>query len=121
MDMDRSHGPGTAAATCRKRSARAVPPSSANVATVTIVVPTLREAANLQPLAKRVARALADAGIAWEPLFMENDSGDGSTGVAAELAAERLPVRLTVRCGERPDPRVPWSRASPVAGSTASW
>ena len=67
-------------------------------AAVSIVVPTLREAANLRPLAERVAGALAGRVAAWELLFV----GDGSAAVAAGLA-ERLPVRMVVRRGARPD------------------
>ena len=51
----------------------------------------------------RIARALADTGIAWELLFVDDDWGDDSTGIAAALAAEGLPVRMTVRRGARPD------------------
>ena len=47
-------------------------------------------------------RALAGTGIAWELLFVDDDSGDGSSRVAAALA-ERLPVRMAVRRGARPD------------------
>ena len=71
-------------------------------AAVSIVVPTLREAANLEPLAERVAGALAGRGPAWELLFVDDDSRDGSEAVAAGLAA-RLPVRMVVRRGGRPD------------------
>ena len=71
-------------------------------AAVSIVVPTLREAANLEPLAERVAGALAGRGPAWEMLFVDDDSRDGSEAVAAGLAA-RLPVQMVVRRGGRPD------------------
>ncbi len=70
--------------------------------TVSIVVPTLREAANLRPLAEGVANALAETGIAWELLLVDDDSDDGSTAVAAELS-RRLPVRMEVRRGAQPD------------------
>ena len=70
--------------------------------TVSIVVPTLREAANLRPLAARIAGALAGTGIAWELLLVDDDSDDGSTVVAAELA-KQLPVRMEVRRGVPPD------------------
>ena len=88
---------------------------------VSIVVPTLREAANLRPLAERIAGALAGTGIAWELLLVDDDSGDGSTVVAAELA-KQLPVRMEVRRGVPPDlsPRRA-RRGWRGAGSIESW
>ena len=65
-------------------------------------VPTLREVANLRPLAWRVAGALADSGIAWELLLVDDDSRAGSEAVAAELG-KRLPVRMAVRRRVRAD------------------
>ena len=69
---------------------------------VSIVAPTLREAANLRPFAERVAGALAGSGFAWELLLVDDDSGDGSAAIAAELG-RRLPVRMEVRRGAAPD------------------
>ena len=66
------------------------------------MAPTLREAANLTPLAERIAGALAGRGMAWELLLVDDDSRDGSEAVAAGLAA-RLPVRMHVRRGAPPD------------------
>ena len=63
---------------------------------VSIVVPTFREAANIPALTERVHAALAGSGIEWELLFADDDSGDGSEAVVAELA-RRLPVRLETR------------------------
>ena len=77
-------------------------PPAGDPAAVSIVVPTLREAANLEPLAERVAGALAGRGQAWELLFVDDDSRDGSEAVAAGLAG-RLPVQMAVRRGGRPD------------------
>ena len=74
----------------------------ADARSISIVVPTLREVANLSRLAERIAGALAGKGIAWELLLVDDDSGDGSTAVVAELA-ERLPVRMEVRRGVPPD------------------
>ena len=65
-------------------------------AAVSIVVPTLREAANIPPLAARIRDALSGAGLRWELLLVDDDSGDGSEQIAAELA-RRLPVRMEVR------------------------
>ncbi len=63
---------------------------------VSIVVPTFREAANIPRLAERIEAALSGSGIAWELLLVDDDSGDGSEAVAAELG-RRLPVRLVTR------------------------
>lgn len=70
-------------------------PGNANP-TLSIIVPTFREAANLARLAGRVDAALSGSGIEWELVVVDDDSGDGSDEVAAELA-RRLPVRLVVR------------------------
>ena len=67
---------------------------------VSIVVPTFREAANIPALAERVHSALSGAGIEWELILADDDSGDGSEAVVAGLA-RRLPVRLETR-RERP-------------------
>ena len=66
------------------------------------MVPTLREAPNLEPLAERVAGALAGRGLAWELLLVDDDSDDDTLDVAGRLA-RRLPLRVEVRRGKRPD------------------
>ena len=63
---------------------------------VSIVVPTFREAANIPLLAERIHAALADSGIAWELLLVDDNSEDGSDAVVADLA-QRLPVRMVTR------------------------
>lgn len=63
---------------------------------VSIIVPTFREAANIPRLAERIQAALADSGIAWELLLVDDNSEDGSEAVVAELAG-RLPVRMVTR------------------------
>ena len=63
---------------------------------ISIVVPTFREAENLPVLAERVDAALSGSGIEWELVLADDDSGDGSEEVVAELA-RRLPVRMEVR------------------------
>ena len=84
------------------RSDRGRPGSgAASGRAVSIVVPTLREAANIRPLAERIDAALRGSGLAWELLLVDDDSGDGSEAVVAALA-ERLPVRIHVRRGVPP-------------------
>ena len=64
--------------------------------TLSIIVPTFREADNIAPLAERIDAALSGTGIEWELLLVDDDSSDGSETVAAELAW-RLPVRMVTR------------------------
>ena len=47
-------------------------------------------------MAERIDAALSGTGIEWELLLVDDDSGDGSEAVAAEMA-RRLPVRMVVR------------------------
>ena len=70
------------------------------IRSVTVVVPTFREAANIPVLAERVQAVLSGGAVEWELLFADDDSGDGSAGVVAELA-RRFPVRMETR-RERP-------------------
>jgi dolichol-phosphate mannosyltransferase len=67
---------------------------------ISIVVPTYREAENLQPLAETVDAALQGAGYDYELLVVDDDSRDGSEEICAKLS-ERYPVRIVVRKGER--------------------
>ena len=63
---------------------------------VSIIVPTFREAANIPRLAERIHAALSDSGITWELLLVDDNSQDGSEAVVAQLA-NRLPVRMVTR------------------------
>ena len=63
---------------------------------VSVVAPTFREAENIPALAERVAAALAGTGIEWELVLADDDSGDGSEAVVAELARS-LPIRMATR------------------------
>ncbi len=67
---------------------------------LSIIVPTYREAANLEPLCDRVFLATRSAGIEAEMIIVDDDSRDGSAEVVGTLA-ERHAVRIVVRRGER--------------------
>ncbi len=69
--------------------------SSSTAFTVSVVVPTYREAGNLVALAERVTVALRDSSD-WELLVVDDDSRDGTEQIMRELSAA-LPVRLHVR------------------------
>src|SRR5262245_61880117 len=66
---------------------------------VTVIIPTLNEAGNIEPLVDRLAAAFGTRDD-WEILFVDDDSSDG-TGTRIRRAAVRHPVQLIVREGER--------------------
>ena len=63
---------------------------------VSIIIPTLNEAANLPELARRTDAALRDAGISYELVIVDDGSTDGTPAVAADLGANH-PIRLVER------------------------
>lgn len=66
---------------------------------LTVVVPTYNERANVAVLVDRLDAALP--GVAWEVVFVDDDSPDG-TAAAVRALAERMPqVRLLHRVGRR--------------------
>jgi dolichol-phosphate mannosyltransferase len=66
---------------------------------LTVVVPTLNERENLPLVAAKIADALA--GIAWEVIFVDDDSADGTAAVARELGAKDARIRCIRRVGRR--------------------
>ena len=64
-----------------------------------VVVPTFNEAANVPLVVERLDRVLA--GIAWEVIFVDDDSPDGTAGVAAGIALRDRRVRVIRRVGRR--------------------
>ncbi|MEK7757078.1 MAG: polyprenol monophosphomannose synthase [Planctomycetota bacterium] len=65
-----------------------------------IIVPTYREAPNIEPLVTRVFAAMTPTGIGVELIIVDDDSQDGTEQIVERLR-ERYPVRLVVRRGER--------------------
>ncbi|HZZ82556.1 MAG TPA: glycosyltransferase family 2 protein [Gemmataceae bacterium] len=67
---------------------------------VTVIVPTFREVENLPILVPQVANHLADAGISFEIVVVDDNSQDGTDAACAKLAAS-FPLRLLVRTQDR--------------------
>ena len=67
---------------------------------VSIVVPTYKEAENLPVLTERLFATLADANIAGELIIVDDDSRDGTIEVVEQLAGAH-PIRLITRTEER--------------------
>jgi dolichol-phosphate mannosyltransferase len=68
-------------------------------ADLALVVPTLNERDNVRLLIERLERALE--GIAWEVIFVDDDSPDGTADVVRALAGHRANVRCLQRIGWR--------------------
>src|SRR6266851_5588102 len=70
-----------------------------SIAELTIVVPTLNERDNILPFLEKLEAALP--GVAWEVIFVDDDSRDG-TADAVRTVAQRDPrVRCLQRIGRR--------------------
>lgn len=64
-----------------------------------IVLPTLNERENLAPLVERLDEALQ--GIAWEAIFVDDNSPDGTSDEARALSQRDRRVRIIQRIGRR--------------------
>jgi dolichol-phosphate mannosyltransferase len=78
------------------RPAAALAPAAPDL---TVVVPVLNERDNILPLVERLRAVLA--GIAWEVIFVDDDSRDGTRDEVMALARIDPRVRLLHRIGRR--------------------
>ncbi len=66
---------------------------------LSVVVPTFRERGNVAELARRLEAALA--GVAWEAIFVDDNSPDGTATAVKEIAARDPRIRCLRRVGRR--------------------
>ena len=66
---------------------------------LSVVIPCYNEAANVAPLVARLDRALA--GIAWEAIFVDDDSPDGTADTVRRAARTDPRLRCLRRIGRR--------------------
>jgi dolichol-phosphate mannosyltransferase len=66
---------------------------------LTVVVPTFNESANVAPLVAALTKALS--GIAWEVVFVDDNSPDGTSDAVREIARRDRRVRIVQRYGRR--------------------
>jgi len=66
---------------------------------LTVVVPCFNERANVAPMVAALGAALA--GVAWEVVFVDDDSPDGTAAAVRELAQADARVRCIRRVGRR--------------------
>src|SRR3981189_1134183 len=82
------------------RNRRPPPPAARPVTTVvSIIIPTLNERENIEPLLSLVTAALPDT--EWEVIFVDDDSRDGTAGHVRALARRNPRVRCLQRIGRR--------------------
>lgn len=74
-------------------------PLPLRAADLTIVIPTLNERENIQPLLERLDLALA--GSRWEVIFVDDDSKDGTPEAVREIGRSDPRVRCLQRIGRR--------------------
>jgi dolichol-phosphate mannosyltransferase len=68
-------------------------------AVLSIVIPTFKERGNVAELVRRLDAVLA--GIAWEAIFVDDNSPDGTAAAVKEIAANDPRVRCLRRVGRR--------------------
>src|SRR4029077_17839460 len=68
-------------------------------AELTVVVPSFNEIENVEPLIERLSDALD--GIAWEVIYVDDDSSDGTASKVRELSQTDPRVRCVQRIGRR--------------------
>src|SRR3954469_21935261 len=73
--------------------------SEASIAELSVVIPTYKERGNIEVLVQRLDAALT--GIAWEAIFVDDDSPDGTADVVKLLAAKDPRVRCIRRVSRR--------------------
>jgi len=77
----------------------AAPPAQAGPAMLSVVVPTYNECENVSELVRRLAHQLVD--VAWEVIFVDDDSPDGTADVVRAIARRDPRVRCIQRVGRR--------------------
>jgi len=71
----------------------------APTATLSVVIPSYNERPNVAPMIARLAQALH--GIAWEAIYVDDDSPDGTTAEVRRIAAIDPRIRCIRRIGRR--------------------
>jgi len=66
---------------------------------LSVVIPTLNEAGNVEPLLEKLGIALA--GIEWEAIFVDDGSTDGTPDLLTRIAQADRRVRMVRRIGRR--------------------
>jgi dolichol-phosphate mannosyltransferase len=69
-------------------------------ARLTLVIPTLHEAANIRTVLERIGASLDPLGVPYELIVVDDDSRDGTENIVRGISAKDARVRLLVRHGQ---------------------
>src|SRR5580698_6264048 len=75
------------------------PATLAEPVVLSVVIPTFNEAQNVREIVRRLDQTLG--GIAWEAIFVDDNSPDGTAATVKAVAAEDCRVRCLKRIGRR--------------------
>lgn len=68
---------------------------------LSVIIPTLNERGNIEPLVKRLSRAFEDSGIVWEAVFIDDHSTDGTFQQLERMVASGFPITPFLKQGKR--------------------
>ncbi len=68
---------------------------------ISIITPTLKEAANISALVAELSSSLAAKHLVWELIVVDDDSQDGTMETCEELRQQGVPIRLIMRRRQR--------------------
>ena len=68
---------------------------------ISIIVPTYKEAPNLEPLITKITDAMKDEEKGCEIIIVDDNSCDGTTEIIQDLAEKGMPVKIITRMKER--------------------
>jgi dolichol-phosphate mannosyltransferase len=75
------------------------PASNIEPAVLSVIIPTFNEAPNVAEIVRRLDRTLKN--IAWEAIFVDDNSPDGTAAAVKQVAADDRRVRCLKRLGRR--------------------
>ena len=68
---------------------------------ISIIVPTYKEALNLEPLITKITDAMKDENKGYEIIIVDDNSCDGTIDIIQDLAEKGISVKLVTRTEER--------------------